>query len=736
MKKSKFQGLIKELVLVEATKMSKNFSKAAEAYKEVEMKMQSLVNNFVAEKDPKKKAKLKVELKTLTQKKKQIETAFNSALSSEPVELEEAKVRPTDDTIRFHIDAYRVDDDPYEVAQEIGKEYGWTEREIQKAEKIIRKKYIKESVNEGKDKWVVYDIKTKKRLPNAGKTWATMKAADAFAAKQKNAKVASAEFYFDKIQESVDEASMSKLIRAAKKGSYPVTLVVIEKGKVVKQELVGTPQLVPAAFNTLQKEYPNATIHIESKTGERLFSESINEDFPGKGETVKAKDLNYDILDYFNRMNISLSINTKSKKNIKGSVGKMFNDLVFNGGDIDKKDILSVKIVGESLNYDISNAKNQLKDPHTIKDIEYRKTRSRGDKFVKIIYTKDYVPGKMMDTGPHFVSIFYNDDKELQKIGKTLKLKLKEELNEAVGIGTIAAAAIGAGILFKLGLMSDAKLQKTIDTAKGSAKEAGKALKMAGTALARELPIIGKKIKKKELTAWQLEELQKYVNDEVTDKDVIESLSQDPELKRIIDEIAAGSSSYRKFYGHIKRIKGNPWANLDKKFIELRKKLKAGEIEESATAKLKKIIKEEIRSVLQESVNEGKKTIELKTDLSIGGKGIRPFSDTKEITLKKGTKYNVTQQNGSVGTLFQFFDIKTGKQLGSKWIDSLKPYGVYESVNEAAYKNATNNELAQYIINLSNEKAAAKSRGNSKEVKYLEKDIEELKKELKSRKKK
>lgn len=43
----------------------------------------------------------------------------------------------------------------------------------------------------------------------------------------------------------------------------------------------------------------------------------VNEDFPGKGETVKAKDLNHEMLDYFNRMNISLSINTKSKKNIK-----------------------------------------------------------------------------------------------------------------------------------------------------------------------------------------------------------------------------------------------------------------------------------------------------------------------------------------------------------------------------------------------------------------------------------
>ena len=95
----------------------------------------------------------------------------------------------------------------------------------------------------------------------------------------------------------------------------------------------------------------------------------------------------------------------------------------------------------------------------------------------------------------------------------------------------------------------------------------------------------------------------------------------------------------------------------------------------------------------EESVNEGKKTIELKTDLNIGGKGIRPFSDTKEITLKKGTKYNVTQQNGSVGTLFQFFDIKTGKQLGSKWIDSLKPYGVYESVNEAKMTSSLKRKL-------------------------------------------
>lgn len=87
----------------------------------------------------------------------------------------------------------------------------------------------------------------------------------------------------------------------------------------------------------------------------------------------------------------------------------------------------------ESVNEEIDglkNAKDLLKYPHTIEDIEYRKT-SRGDKFVKIIYKKKYVPGKMMDTGPHFVQVFYTDEKDLQNIGKALKLKLKESVKEA-----------------------------------------------------------------------------------------------------------------------------------------------------------------------------------------------------------------------------------------------------------------------------------------------------------------
>merc|ERR1712167_408789 len=43
---------------------------------------------------------------------------------------------------------------------------------------------FEESLNEGQDKWVVYDTKTKKRLPNAGKIYKDKKAAQAFADKQ------------------------------------------------------------------------------------------------------------------------------------------------------------------------------------------------------------------------------------------------------------------------------------------------------------------------------------------------------------------------------------------------------------------------------------------------------------------------------------------------------------------------------------------------------------------------
>lgn len=79
-----------------------------------------------------------------------------------------------------------------------------------------------------------------------------------------------------KAGEKVEEAKLSTIHKAAKKGNYPASIVVIEKNKVIYQELVKTPQVVPAVFNILQKKYPNAKISIESKTGEVLFTEGIS----------------------------------------------------------------------------------------------------------------------------------------------------------------------------------------------------------------------------------------------------------------------------------------------------------------------------------------------------------------------------------------------------------------------------------------------------------------------------
>jgi hypothetical protein len=57
--------------------------------------------------------------------------------------LNEGSKPANDATIKLHINAYTTSDDPYEVAAEIGKNYGWTQQEIEKAEEIIRKKYIR-----------------------------------------------------------------------------------------------------------------------------------------------------------------------------------------------------------------------------------------------------------------------------------------------------------------------------------------------------------------------------------------------------------------------------------------------------------------------------------------------------------------------------------------------------------------------------------------------------------------
>jgi hypothetical protein len=73
----------------------------------------------------------------------------------------------------------------------------------------------------------------------------------------------------------VAEANKGKVHKAAKQGSYPAVIVVVQDGKVIHQEPVSTPEVAPATFNVMQEKYPKALIHLEDKTGKRLFSESV-----------------------------------------------------------------------------------------------------------------------------------------------------------------------------------------------------------------------------------------------------------------------------------------------------------------------------------------------------------------------------------------------------------------------------------------------------------------------------
>ena len=58
--------------------------------------------------------------------------------------LLEASAPPNDETIRRFINQYTVADDAYDVAVDIGKQVGWSQSQIEKAEKIIKRKYLPE----------------------------------------------------------------------------------------------------------------------------------------------------------------------------------------------------------------------------------------------------------------------------------------------------------------------------------------------------------------------------------------------------------------------------------------------------------------------------------------------------------------------------------------------------------------------------------------------------------------
>ena len=75
-----------ELNRMNEMRMTRGFKKATENYQDLMVKQQNLKKKFVAEKEPKKREKLKKELIALHKKVQKAEDVFNRALMGEPID--------------------------------------------------------------------------------------------------------------------------------------------------------------------------------------------------------------------------------------------------------------------------------------------------------------------------------------------------------------------------------------------------------------------------------------------------------------------------------------------------------------------------------------------------------------------------------------------------------------------------------------------------------------------------
>ena len=77
--------------------------------------------------------------------------------------------------------------------------------------------------------------------------------------------------YIQTFEEFLNEATTSwaKLMKGVKSsGIGPWSLVAIYNKKVVGQKIdIRTPDIIPAHYEAMRKEYPKAKIHVEDGTG-------------------------------------------------------------------------------------------------------------------------------------------------------------------------------------------------------------------------------------------------------------------------------------------------------------------------------------------------------------------------------------------------------------------------------------------------------------------------------------
>ena len=260
-----------------------------------------------------------------------------------------------------------------------------------------------------------------------------------------------------------------------------------------------------------------------------------------------------------------------------------------------------------------------------------------------------------------------------QKKGIKKAMKYVEKLDEAIGLPTFIVMALGAALAGRLALLPDEKLQKIADTTEKGVRN-----------LVRELPYIGKKIKDREFDEEQAAEIQKFLNDELTDQEITDILMYNTDIQRALMRIADGKIGHKVYYEVIRKLGGAAeYGVAHKKFKALRKKLKDGEIKINAPIK-------------KESINEARLDNKLKKMLDSEYEDDYELSkqpEKKDAFFKLLMKYAPTKKYGplkkEVAKLFGFDNLEPGSNDGEMLeyfymmvIDYLG-LNAYESVSEA-----------------------------------------------------
>ena len=256
------------------------------------------------------------------------------------------------------------------------------------------------------------------------------------------------------------EASLSVIHKAAKKGSYPVTVMAIDKKKrkVVKQELVKTPMAVPAAFMMMQGAYPEASISVEDATGQVLFSESVNEAVKrgkkyGDWTVIQYEPVEYDDYGAPNGGRIKI-VNQKTGNDLL-----IQNDLALRGSkwyiSINRRTIKDTNpetVIQKA----IKNSVNEGKDFKKVKKDKYgnhlEPQFKKGDK-VTYLGNKGVITNVNKEmSGAYSYNVSYDKGSGktkasniFNKDGKTIQL---ESVNESVNESIIATLAVlGTGVI-------------------------------------------------------------------------------------------------------------------------------------------------------------------------------------------------------------------------------------------------------------------------------------------------